>query len=73
MKSGLKEMSWNMNNEVWIDRNEMKHEQWSNKKSEYTSGIEQSSGMHWKNRMKEINIRIKRMRAKENNEKQEIM
>ena len=29
MKCGLKEMRWNMNNEVWNEGNEMKHEQWS--------------------------------------------
>ena len=29
MDSGLKEMRWNMNNEVWNEGNEMKHEQWS--------------------------------------------
>ena len=28
-KCGLKEMRWNMNNEVQTDGNEMKHEQWS--------------------------------------------
>ena len=29
MKCGLKEMRWNMNNEVWTERNEIKDEQWS--------------------------------------------
>ena len=29
MKCGLKEMRWNMTNEVWTDGTEMKHEQWS--------------------------------------------
>ena len=29
MKCGLKEMGWNMNNEVWTGVNEMEHEQWS--------------------------------------------
>ena len=29
MKCGLEEMRWNMNNEVWTDRYDMKYEQWS--------------------------------------------
>ena len=29
MKCGLKEMRWNINNEVWTEGKEMKHEQWS--------------------------------------------
>ena len=29
MKCDLKEMRWNMNNEVWTDGNKMKLEQWS--------------------------------------------
>ena len=29
MKCGLKEMRWNMNNEMWTKGNEMKYEQWS--------------------------------------------
>ena len=29
IKCGLKEMRWNMNNEVWTEGNEMKYEQWS--------------------------------------------
>ena len=29
MKCGLKEMRWNMNNEMWTEENNMKHEQWS--------------------------------------------
>ena len=27
MRRGLKEMRWNINNEVWTEGNEMKHEQ----------------------------------------------
>ena len=29
LKCGQKEMKWNMNNEVWTEGNELKHEQWS--------------------------------------------
>ena len=29
MKCGLKEMRWNMNNEVWTEINKVKYEQWS--------------------------------------------
>ena len=29
MKFWVKEMRWNMNNKVWNEGHEMKHEQWS--------------------------------------------